>query len=124
MTTTPTPGDHAAAKRVADRCHLHAEPWQLEHLAVAIAEARAPLPTPGTLAQKVAQALAAARVGAPTEHDRSRAAQMIAYADGELELRDAIAQAITDARAEGRRAGELAGMTLARNVDRIAQGEQ
>lgn len=40
MTTTPTPEDHAAAKRVADRCRLDAAPWQLEHLAAAIADAR------------------------------------------------------------------------------------
>lgn len=37
----------------------------------------------------------------PTEYDRSRAAQMIAYAVGELDLRDAIARAIADARAAG-----------------------
>ena len=41
MSTTPTPEDHAAAKRVADRCCLDAAPWQLEHLAAAIADARA-----------------------------------------------------------------------------------
>lgn len=40
MSTTPTPADHAAAKRAADRCRLDAAPWQLEHLAAAIAEAR------------------------------------------------------------------------------------
>lgn len=40
MSTTPTPEDHRRAKRVADRCRLDAAPWQLEHLAAAIAEAR------------------------------------------------------------------------------------
>lgn len=41
MSTTPTPEDHRRAKLVADRCRLDAAPWQLEHLAAAIAEIRA-----------------------------------------------------------------------------------
>lgn len=41
MSTTPTAADHVAAKRAADLAQLDAAPWQLEHLAAAIAEARA-----------------------------------------------------------------------------------
>lgn len=38
--STPTPADHDAAKRAADLAHLTVAPWQLEHIAAAIADAR------------------------------------------------------------------------------------
>jgi hypothetical protein len=39
--TTPTTADHEAAKRLAAFAQLDAAPWQLEHLAAAIAADRA-----------------------------------------------------------------------------------
>lgn len=41
MSTTPTREDHDAAKRLVDSIHLDAHPWTLEHIAAAIADARA-----------------------------------------------------------------------------------